>query len=181
MVLDIYKMKQEIIGMGIWLVVIVENKKGLTQEQVNEALGVEVFHFEGKEEVEPRWKIFEWNGKSYASWIDTPRVFEGLNDLIHEGTISMLEHTDPLEKVDEEARQRWESLRKYLVRVREVLGNGNVYLGNDILYHKLPEDAEAFKEEFTLPWELPEVLLEEPDYNKYPELKDIKELEYMIW
>jgi hypothetical protein len=32
-----------------------------------------------------------------------------------------------------------------------------------------------------LPWELPEVLLEEPDYNKYPELKDIKELEYMIW
>jgi hypothetical protein len=29
--------------------------------------------------------------------------------------------------------------------------------------------------------EIPEELLKEPDYNKYPKLKDVKELQNLTW
>jgi hypothetical protein len=67
--------------MGVNLIVIVENLKGLNQEEVNEALGVEVFEHKGKREVYPNWELFEWEGKSYASWTFTPRTFDGLYDI----------------------------------------------------------------------------------------------------
>jgi hypothetical protein len=163
--------------MGVNLIVIVENLKGLNQEEVNEALGVEVFEHKGKREVYPNWELFEWEGKSYASWTFTPRTFDGLYDIF----TYHLDKVDPFDKVDEDTRKRWESLRKYLAKVRRLFGNGKVYIGNDFIYFRTPSEAKAFGEEFFLPLQVPEELLEEPDFSKYPELRYVKELEHLTW
>jgi hypothetical protein len=162
--------------MGIWLVVIIENVKKVSQEEINEAFGVYVFEYGGGKSITPQWELFEWKGKIYATWNFPPRVFDGMYELF----MSSLEG-DPWSKVDEDIRRTWESLRKYLARVREFLGNGKVYIGNDFLYFSNPNEAQEFGEEFVLPPEIPEELLKEPDLNKYPELKDVKELELLIW
>jgi hypothetical protein len=162
--------------MGVQLVVIIENVKKVSQEELNKAFGVHVFEYKGEKDITPVWELFEWKGKVYATWNFTPRVFDGMYELF----MASLEG-DPLSKVDKDARMRWESLRKYLVRVREFLGNGRVYIGNDVVYFRDPDSAKRFREEFFLPPEVPEELLKEPDLNKYPELKDVKELQFLVW
>jgi hypothetical protein len=159
--------------MGVRLVVIIENVKKVSQEEINKAFGVHVFEYNESKDVIPTWELFEWEEKIYATWNFPPRVFEGMDELF------LLE--DPLSEVDKDIKMKWESLRKYLARVRQFLGNGKVYIGNDFVYFSHPDIAKRFKEEFILPPEIPEELLKEPDYNKYPELRDVKELQNLTW
>lgn len=108
----------------------------------------------------PQWLLFDFEGKSFASWQFTPRYF-----------------------VHEEAEEEWEGLRKHLVNVRQFLGGGEVMVSNDVLQPNLPSEDDEEDEycRFHLPWGLEEELLAEPDYEKHRELKDIKELEGLIW
>jgi hypothetical protein len=163
--------------MGVNLVVIVENVKGLSQEEVNEALGVYVFEYEdGRRGTVPRWELFEWKGRVYATWNFTPRIFEGIHNIFAASLYS-----DPWSEIDENTRILWESLRKYLAKVRKLLGNGKVYLGNDLTHIRSPKGLKKADEVFLLPPEVPEKLLEEPCLNKYPELKNVKELQLLTW
>jgi hypothetical protein len=73
----------------------------------------------------------------------------------------------------EESPEMWEALRKYLVRVKEFFG-GKIYMDNDVVWLGLEEDG-------YLPYLLDDEELAPPDYEKHPELKDIKELEGLIW
>jgi len=135
-------------------VVIIENKAGRSQEEVDKELGVIKYEAGGKLNRHLRWKCFEWNSKKYCSWMNPPRYF-----------------------LPEEDPRMWEALRKYLVRVREFLGGEEIYLGNDVVYVSSPEDTFP-DEEFVLPPSLDEEYLEEP---KDPKLKEVKELEGLIW
>jgi hypothetical protein len=144
--------------MGINFVIIIENHSQRSQEEVDEALGVQHFTLRdgSSDEVWSKWECFTHEGHSYASWIFTPRYFNP----------------------DDDARW-WEGLRKYLVRVREFFGGGAVFLGNDVVCFKTPDDA--FHQPFFLPLQLDEELLAEPDLEEHPELRDVKELEVMAW
>lgn len=71
-------------------------------------------------------------------------------------------------------------MRKFLVRVREFLGGGEIYLGNDVINLMTPEDATEDRE-FFLPMAVPEEWLLEPDAKSQPELARIQELEGLIW
>lgn len=141
--------------MGIDFVIIVENRIGRTQREVNAAFGVHRHKLpSGKEEIWPEWECFTWEGKSYASWVFTPRYF------------------DP-----EIGNPKWEALRKYLVRVREFFGGGEIHLSNDAVCLHAPDEGE----EFWLPLPLEEKFLAEPDLKKFPELAEVKELEGLIY
>ena len=103
------------------------------------------------------WVCFSYEGGSYVSWCVTPRYF-----------------------YPEDDPERWEALRKFLVRVREFLGGGEIYLGNDVINLMTPEDATEDRE-FFLPMAVPEEWLLEPDAKSQPELARIQELEGLIW
>jgi len=142
--------------MGVNFIIIVENQNKKTQKEVNRKFGVSK-HF-GDEH--PEWKLFEYDGKHYASWLNTPRYFQ----------------------IDEQ-NERWEYLRKYLVKVREYFGGGDVMMTNDVVSSHTPESEEDDDPLylFTLGWKLSEEELAEPDYEQYPELKEIGELKGLIW
>ena len=93
--------------MGVQLIVIIENVKKVSQEELNKAFGVHVFEYKGGKDITPVWELFEWKGKVYATWNFTPRVFDGMYELF----MASLEE-DPLSKVDKNTRIKWESLRK---------------------------------------------------------------------
>jgi len=141
--------------MGVNFVIIIENRAGRTQEEVNAAFGVQRFTLpSGGEEVVPEWQCFTWEGRSYVSWLFTPRYFEP-------------EVGDP----------RWEALRKYLVRVRDFFGADEVLVSNDVVCTDMPEEGE----EFWLPVPLDKALLAEPDLEQFPELAEVGELKRLIW
>ncbi len=140
--------------MGIRFVIIIENKAERSQEEVDEELGVVECEVGGKLCRYSRWECFEWEGKKYCTWVISPRFF-----------------------LPEEDPRRWEALRKYLVKVRSFLGGGEVYLGNDVVYVSSPKDTFP-GEEFLPPPPLDEGYLEEP---RDPKLREVKELEGLIW
>lgn len=148
--------------MGINFVVIVDNVLGRTQDEVNREFGVECFE-DGT--VIPQWELFTYNGKEYAIWNFPPRYFV-------------------IEEAIEKDMERWEALRKYLVRAMKFFGASSVRCTNDVCWFGLPseeEDEDEARPGFYLPGELPEEYLEEPDYKKHPELKKVKELENLTW
>jgi len=134
-----------------------ENLSNRTQEEINKEFGVK----EGIEEGElwPEWELFTYKGKSYAQWRFTPRFFV---------------------KEEEGEKERWEALRKYLVRVKGFFG-GEVLMTNDVCWWGLPEEDGEEKAGYYLPPALTEGELAPPDYKKHPELKKIKELEGLTW
>lgn len=142
--------------MGVNFVITIENLVQKTQEEINKEFGV-VESVIDKEPI-PQWLLFDYEGKSYASWQFTPRHF-----------------------MPEEDEKRWEALRKYLVKIREFLGGGEVMMSNDVVQFKLPPQDDDDKESFFLPWRLEEELLAEPNYKIHPELKGIKGLEGLVW
>ena len=93
--------------MGVQLIVIIENVKKVSQEELNKVFGVHVFEYKEGKDITPVWELFEWKGKVYATWNFTPRVFDGMYELF----MASLEG-DPLSKVDRDTRIKWESLRK---------------------------------------------------------------------
>jgi hypothetical protein len=139
--------------MGINIVAVIPNRKHKTQEEINEEFGV----FESFDEVMPNWKIFEWEGESYASWIFSPRY---INPEIGE--------------------PKWEAVRKYLHRAMLFLGADVVFYGNDVVTSKIPDDAWDDME-FLMPPSLDEELIKPPDYEKFPELKEVEELRGITW
>lgn len=144
--------------MGVNFVFIVENIKKWTQEEINQEFGIQTFS-DGS--IIPEWEIFTFRGKKYAIWNFPPRFF-----------------------VIEEEPDRWEALRKYLVRVMSFFGAEEILYTNDACWFGLPkEDIEDEKAEdgYFLPGSLWDEYLKEPDYEKHPELKDIKELEGLVW
>ena len=144
--------------MGVNFVIVIANVTQKTQEEINKEFGV--VDIRDKESM-PQWLLFDFKGKSYASWQFTPRYF-----------------------VPEEAEEKWEALRKYLVRIRQFFGGGKVMVTNDVLQPKLPPEEGEDEDEyyrFHLPWRLEEEDLAEPDYERHRELEDIKELEGLIW
>jgi len=140
--------------LGIRFVIIIENKAERSQEEVDKEFGVIEYEVEGKPYRYPRWKCFEWENKKYCTWITSPRFF-----------------------LPEEDPRMWEALRKHLVKVRDFLGGGKVYLGNDVVWISSPEETFP-DEEFFLPPSLDEEYLKEPSD---PKLKEVKELEGLIW
>lgn len=137
--------------MGVNIVAVIPNRLGKTQEEMNENFGI----FEVRDEVIPNWKIFEWKGEDYASWIITPRYVEP-------------ELGDPL----------WEAIRKHLYTVMDFLGADKVFYGNDVVTPSTPEEDEIG---FFMPPPLEEELIELPDYEKFPNLKEVEELKGLIW
>lgn len=103
------------------------------------------------------WTRFSHEGRSYACWWAAPRYFER----------------------DEEP-ERWEALRKYLVRAREFLGGGAVYLGNDLVTPRTPEDV-AGEWPFFLPPRVSDEWLAEPDVASHPELANVQERAGLPW
>jgi len=141
--------------MGIDFIVIMENRAKRSQEAISREFGVDTFTTpKGKTYVDPRWRCFSYQGKDYVTWTFPPRYFD-------------------IKANPEE----WEALRKYLVRVRTFLGNGQVYLGNDVVWAPYPSDDRPF----ALPLPLSEEVLAEPDPETHPELANIKELEDLTY
>ena len=134
--------------MGVNFVISVENLNNRTQEEVNRKFGVSKYSGDKF----PEWKLFKYQVKHYAAWLMTPRYFQPEEDI-----------------------ERWEALRKYLVRIREYFGGGDVMVTNDVISMKLPPSDED-DDTFSLGWALSEEELAEPDYEIYPELKGIEEL-----
>lgn len=104
-----------------------------------------------------RWRCFSYEGRSYASWLDPPRYFP-----------------------PEEHPERWEALRRYLVRAREFLGGGTIYAGQDFLHASTPEDATE-REPFFLPPRVPDEWLGAQDVGSHAEFGDIEELAGLTW
>ncbi|MEW6618956.1 MAG: hypothetical protein AB1422_06355 [bacterium] len=140
--------------MGVNFVIMVENLANRTQEEINKKFGGDFI-----DKFYPEWALFTHKGMNYAKWSSPPRFFV---------------------KEEEGERERWEALRKYLVRVKEFFGNGKVMLTNDVCWWGLPSEEEE-EPGYYLPGELNREDLKEPDYEKYPELKGIKELEGLTW
>lgn len=103
------------------------------------------------------WRCFTYEGRPYASWLGAPRYF-----------------------AREEDPERWEALRKYLVRAREFLGGGAVHLANDVLQPAMPEEAME-RWPFGLPLIVWDDELAESDVQSHPELAHIRELEGLYW
>jgi len=74
-------------------------------------------------------------------------------------------------------------LRKYIVRVREFFGGGDVMISNDVLTLISPPSEEYDDPycKFYLPCIVDYTELTDPDYKRHPELKEIKELEGLVW
>jgi hypothetical protein len=104
-----------------------------------------------------RWRGFSYEGSPYASWLDAPRYFPA-----------------------EEHPERWEALRKYLVRAREFLGGRRIYVGQDLLYAPTPEDATE-RERFFLPPRLPDEWVAVRDLGSRAEPGEIEELAGLTW
>ncbi len=111
----------------------------------------------GARRIPNEWTCFSHEGRSYASWHGAPRYF-----------------------AREEDPEQWKALRKYLVRAWEFLGDGAVYVGNDVLHLETPEDA-TDRCPFFLPLRVPDEWLTQPDVASHPELAQIQELEGLTW
>ncbi len=145
--------------MGVNLVIVIENLNNRTQDDVNQKFGVSKTFGEDF----PNWELFKYRGKKYASWLNSPRYFE----------LS-------------EQKEKWEAVRKYIVKAREYFGNGEVMLTNDVITESMPpyEGYDGYDDpdyRFCLGWTLSEKELAEPDYERYPELKNVEELKGLIW
>jgi len=127
--------------MGVNIVAIIPNEKNRTQEELNE----DFCHFYVEEECVPYWELFEWEGKSYASWCISPRYVE-----------------------PERNHPRWEAIRRILVEVLEFLGAKEVHYGNDVVLLKRQEQTFPGWD-FVLPLPLKKELLEPPDEDITPE------------
>lgn len=144
--------------MGVNFVFIVENVGKRTQEEINQKFGVQLF---ADKSIIPEWEIFTFRGKEYAMWNFPPRFF-----------------------IIEEDPEKWEALRKYLARVMAFFDAKEILYTNDVCWLGLPSedvDDENAEDGYYLPGSICPEYLKEPDYEKYPELKDIKELEGLFW
>lgn len=126
--------------MGINIVAIIPNEKSRTQEELTKEFG----YFFVREERIPYWDLFEWAGKSYATWSISPR------------------YVDP-----ERNHPAWEAIRRILVRVMAFLGAKDVFYGNDVVLTKVPETFPDM--DFIMPLPLGKELLDPPDENITPE------------
>jgi len=142
--------------MGVNFVIIAENILNRTQEEINKEFGVRKW---SEKEVLPEWELLTYKGKSYAQWQFPPRFFV---------------------KEEEGEEESWEALRKYLVRAKNFFG-GDILMTNDVVWFGLPEKGEEERPGYYLPGALTENELAPPDYEKHPELRNIEELEGLIW
>ena len=131
--------------MGVGIVAIIPNEKNRTQEELIRKFGCVKMEYRGKKECIPIWKIFEWEGKSYASWYMRPRYVEP-------------ERNNP----------RWEGIRRRLVEVMEYLGAKEVRYSSDVVYGVTPDEC-CSDIGFLLPHPLKKELLEPPDEDLTPE------------
>lgn len=132
MVKGIYKFVKE---MGMNLVAIIPNEKKRTQGELTTKFGC----LDTEEGCIPFWKIFEWEGRSYASWCIRPRYVEPKRN-----------------------QPRWVAVRLRLVEVMEYLGAREVYYGNDVVHATTPENAPP-DTGFLMPLSLKKELLKPPD------------------
>ena len=140
--------------MQFFFIIIVENIYKRTQEETNKEFGMDPTCGNKR----PIWEIFTFKGKSYAELLLSPRYFN-----------------------IRKSKKKWEGLRKFLVHAKKFFG-GNVRMGNDITWFGLPKEEDAlYNEDFYLPPLVDEKDLKEPDYEKFPNLKNIKELEGLIF
>jgi len=131
--------------MGVGIVAIIPNEKNRTQEELIRKFGCVKMEYRGKKECIPIWKIFEWEGKSYASWYMRPRYVEP-------------ERNNP----------RWEGIRRRLVEVMEYLGAKEVRYSSDVVFGVTPDEC-CSDIGFLLPPPLKKELLEPPDEDITPE------------
>jgi len=124
--------------MGINLVVIVENSKGISLKEFREGLLKDRWGRYGwwDEDMEDVWEEFRWKRKRYFSWILSPR--EPHIDIFSDEPIE----DNPLRVL----------LLKVL-RVVESLAGGPIYLGSDFFYLKAPDEATP-RTKFSLPSKL---------------------------
>ncbi len=145
--------------MGVNFVIYIENVAQRTQEEIDSELGQTVW--DDGTVIENRWALARYQGKEYAEWLSTPRFF-----------------------IKEEEPERWEAMRKYLVRAMNFFGASEVLESNDVACYGLPpEDVPEEEAEpgYHLPPPVYDDYLKEPDYKKMPELKEIKELYGLKW
>ncbi len=145
--------------MGINFVIYIENVAKRTQEEIDAELGQTVW--DDGTIIKNRWTLVPYKGKEYAEWLSTPRYF-----------------------IKDEEPERWEAMRKYLVRAMNFFGASAVFESNDVLCSGIPpedlpeEEAEPY---YYLPFPMYPDYLKEPDYEEMPELRNIKELEGLRW
>ncbi|MHA1489842.1 MAG: hypothetical protein ACTSRI_09315 [Promethearchaeota archaeon] len=122
--------------MGVDFIIILENILNKSQEEINQKFGViSIKTKTGLIEL-PNWKTFSYMGKNYCSWMVCGRYFK-----IHK-------YPD-----------KWEQIRQIIVKTREFLGSGKVYVGNDVIYSSCYEEGDS---NFFLPPELEEKYLINP-------------------
>lgn len=141
--------------MGVNFVIIVENLNKKTQEEINKQ-----FPPLFKHDNFPEWENITYKGKEYARWLFPPRFF-----------------------LREENPKQWEALRKYLIKVSKFVDSGEVLLTNDACWWGFFEEDNGDETgyDFYLPGRIRKDEMEDPDYEKHPELKNIKELEGLTW
>jgi hypothetical protein len=130
--------------MGIKLVAIVENSKGISMDEFKEGLLNDKYGKHAWDEwtdpdgrVIKSWEEFEYKGRRYFSWVLSPKE-----------TYFSLYETDELPE-DNPLRVL---LFKVLLSVERIAG-GPVYIGNDLFCLRTPEEeTEKFK--FFLPYKL---------------------------
>lgn len=143
--------------MGVNFIIMIENVAKRTQEEIDKEFGAEILS-DGT--ILHNWELFTYKGKEYAQW-DAPRFF--------------VKREDPA---------RWEAIRKHLVRAMKFFGAKEVLETNDVCWFGFPpEEMEDHEERpgYYFPGPMWYKDLEEPDYEKFPELKDVEELENIKW
>lgn len=115
--------------MGVDFVIFIENKNSKTQKQVNKKLGINKIKSPNNKTLKsPNWKCFYYKGKKYCSWYSSPRYFN----------------------IDAE-KEKWKPIRAQILKAKRFLGDGKVFLGNDVAFSHNPEEE---KESLGLPPEL---------------------------
>jgi len=131
---------------SVRIVAFIPNEKNRTQEELIRKFGcVEMDYGKGEKEIIPTWKVFEWKGRSYATWYLSPRYVE-----------------------PEKCNPRWEGIRQRLVEVMEYLGTKEVRYSNDVVYGVTPDEG-CTDIGFSLPYPLDKELIEPPDEDIAPE------------
>lgn len=141
--------------MGVNAVVIVENSHHISLEQFAKGLLDNPWGKRARnpfdDEVIESWTGFEWDDRSYFSWLFTPRYVHLGFEKLH------LESGDP----DFDCPVQLTFL-KTMVIVEEIAG-GPVYVGNDVVCKHTPSDCPEEDMEFYLPLELDFII---PNWRK---------------
>jgi len=131
--------------MGINVVVLVENRRQISLDEFAEGLLADEWGqqaWNGRDDKVKAWKEFEWEGKNYFSWRFTPRfAYLGLFNPEWGSDYPDVENVVQVTFLK-------------VMRVVERLAGGPIYIGNDVVSPKVPEDADLHGTGFYLPVEL---------------------------